>query len=48
MHCRKCRVKMKEEKRVFHKRRKWVCPKCGAVRMQTPVPKKRFPGRSKG
>ena len=25
---------MKEEKRSFHKQRKWICPKCGRVRMQ--------------
>ena len=25
---------MKEQKRSFHKQRKWVCPKCGFVRFQ--------------
>jgi len=25
---------MKEEKRTYHKRRKWLCPKCGYVRFQ--------------
>lgn len=25
---------MKEEKRSFHKRRKWVCQKCGMVKFQ--------------
>jgi len=25
---------MKEEKRSFHKRRKWVCRKCGMVKFQ--------------
>jgi len=25
---------MKEEKRTFHKQRKWVCPLCGKVRFQ--------------
>lgn len=25
---------MKEVKRSFHKQRKWICPKCGAVRFQ--------------
>ncbi|MEO0099042.1 MAG: hypothetical protein ABIK99_04000 [candidate division WOR-3 bacterium] len=34
MHCPFCKVKMKEEKRIFHKMRKWKCPKCGRVRMQ--------------
>jgi len=34
MICPKCGVKMKEQKRVFHKQRKWVCPTCGKVRMQ--------------
>ncbi|MCC6157494.1 MAG: hypothetical protein IT350_05525 [Deltaproteobacteria bacterium] len=34
MHCRKCRIKMKEERRVFHGKRKWICPACGRARMQ--------------
>jgi len=25
---------MTEMKRTFHKQRKWICPKCGAVRFQ--------------
>jgi hypothetical protein len=25
---------MREEKRPFHKQRKWVCPKCGRTRFQ--------------
>jgi len=25
---------MREEKRSFHKQRKWICPACGKVRMQ--------------
>ena len=25
---------MREEKRSFHKQRKWICPKCQKVRMQ--------------
>ncbi len=25
---------MREEKRSFHKQRKWICPKCGRVRFQ--------------
>lgn len=28
---------MKEEKRVFHKQRKWICPKCGKVRFQKTI-----------
>ena len=33
--CRKCRVPMKELKgHIYHKQRKWQCPKCGRVRMQ--------------
>lgn len=32
--CRHCRVKMVEQKRSFHKQRKWVCPRCGRARMQ--------------
>ena len=34
MRCSRCRFPMKEEKRTFHKQRKWVCPRCGRVRMQ--------------
>jgi Zn finger protein HypA/HybF involved in hydrogenase expression len=34
MYCKRCRVKMREEKRSFHKKRKWICPKCGRARMQ--------------
>ena len=34
MTCKRCGVKMKEEKRSFHKQRKWICPKCGKVRFQ--------------
>lgn len=25
---------MREERRSFHKKRKWICPKCGRARMQ--------------
>ncbi len=25
---------MREERRSFHKKRKWICPKCGRTRMQ--------------
>lgn len=34
MICPKCRRAMREEKRSFHKKRKWKCPHCGKVRMQ--------------
>lgn len=34
MTCPKCKVTMREEKRVFHKQRKWICPTCGRVRFQ--------------
>jgi len=30
---------MKEEKRVFHKQRKWICPRCGRIRMQKEKPR---------
>ena len=39
MICSRCKVKMREEKRSFHKRRKWICPKCGRAKMQTAKPK---------
>jgi len=25
---------MREGKRLFHKQRKWICPKCGRVRFE--------------
>lgn len=34
MTCPRCRTKMIEQKRSYHKRRKWICPKCGKVRFQ--------------
>jgi rubrerythrin len=34
--CKTCKVPMKEMKgHIFHKKRKWRCPKCAKVRMQT-------------
>lgn len=41
MICSRCKAPMKEEKRSFHKRRKWICPKCGKVRFQQPKPKEK-------
>lgn len=35
MTCPKCKIKMKEEKRSFHKKRKWICPDCKTVRFQS-------------
>ena len=40
MICPSCKTPMKEEKRSFHKQRKWICPQCGKVRMQQ-KPRKR-------
>ena len=40
MYCDRCKVKMKEEKRSFHKQRKWICTKCSRVRMQQPTGRK--------
>ena len=38
MTCKKCRVQMKELKgHIFHKKRKWKCPKCNRLKMQEPV-----------
>jgi RNase P subunit RPR2 len=34
MICKRCRTPMREQKRTYHKKRKWICPACGAVRMQ--------------
>ena len=36
MICKKCGKAMVEEKRSFHKKRKWVCKNCGNVVMQKP------------
>jgi DNA-directed RNA polymerase subunit RPC12/RpoP len=46
MFCSRCKVKMIEQKRSYHKQRKWVCPQCGAARMQAQKP--RPPRRSRG
>jgi len=36
MTCKRCRVPMKELKgHIYHGKRKWKCPKCNRVRMQT-------------
>jgi len=40
MRCKRCRAAMVEAKRSHHKKRKWVCPRCGRSRMQT-APKAR-------
>lgn len=34
MTCKKSRVPMRELRRSYHKKRKWVCPVCGRARMQ--------------
>lgn len=34
MTCPRCRRAMTERRRTFHKHRKWVCARCGAVRRQ--------------
>jgi len=36
MICPRCKRPMREERRAYHKKRKWVCPQCGKVRMQVP------------
>jgi hypothetical protein len=37
MTCKTCRIPMKELKgHIYHKKRKWKCPKCRRVRMQEP------------
>ncbi len=38
MYCPKCKIKMREQKRIFHKKRKWICPRCGKIRMQIQKP----------
>ncbi len=39
MNCNRCGSPMREMKRSHHKKRKWVCPKCGRARMQRPKSK---------
>jgi len=40
MTCKTCRIPMKELKgHIYHKKRKWKCPKCGRVRMQELKPR---------
>jgi transposase-like protein len=41
MRCKRCKTPMRESPAVHHKKRKWVCPKCGRARMQRT-------GKSKG
>ena len=39
--CKKCRILMKELRgHIYHKKRKWRCPRCSRVRMQQTVRKK--------
>jgi len=33
MYCRRCKVRMREQAHVAHKKRKFVCPHCGGARM---------------
>ena len=35
---------MKELPRSFHKKRKWICPSCGKVRMEKPKKETKDPG----
>ncbi len=41
MICPRCKTKMSEQRRSFHKQRKWVCSKCGLVKMQKAKPRDR-------
>ncbi|MEW5701425.1 MAG: hypothetical protein AB1792_04265 [Candidatus Zixiibacteriota bacterium] len=41
MICPRCRSQMVEQKRVYHRQRKWICPDCQRVRFQRIVPRKR-------
>ena len=42
MTCPRCKIAMEEVRgHVFHKKRKWRCPKCGRIRMQAPKPPER-------
>jgi len=36
--CKACRIQMKELKgHIYHKKRKWKCPKCNRVKMQSTI-----------
>ncbi|MHC4502413.1 MAG: hypothetical protein ACYTFI_03830 [Planctomycetota bacterium] len=35
MHCKRCKIKMRLSPTVHHKKRKWICPRCGRARMET-------------
>jgi uncharacterized Zn finger protein (UPF0148 family) len=49
MHCQRCGTSMRESPMVHHKKRKWICPKCGRARMQrTDKTKSRRKERSRG
>ncbi len=39
---------MREEKRSFHKQRKWICPKCGSVRFEKLSGKRNPKGKVEG
>ena len=34
MFCQRCHIRMEEQGRSFHKKRKFTCPKCKKSRMQ--------------
>lgn len=34
MHCKRCKIKMRLSPAVHHKKRKWICPRCGRARME--------------
>jgi transposase-like protein len=35
--CPRCKLPMKELKgHIYHKQRKWTCPRCARIRMQKP------------
>ena len=35
MLCPRCKVKMRVSPAVHHKRRKWICPRCGRAKMES-------------
>ena len=49
MTCKVCKVAMTELKgHIYHKRRKWRCPKCNRVKMQKPGQHKKTGGKTAG
>jgi hypothetical protein len=45
MYCKRCKVRMRQLGRTFHKQHKWVCPRCGRKRFSGAQYKRSRDGR---